>query len=69
MKGIQQAVIGNRLGMVSNAIQTHAEKHGFSVVKESVVMVLVKTCMKIRLYQTTEGRIGTYLKTRYDPGN
>lgn len=36
MKGIQQAVIGNRLGMVSNAIQTHAEKHGFSVVKEFV---------------------------------
>jgi methionyl aminopeptidase len=35
-KGIQQAKSGNRLGAISNAIQTHAEKHGFQVVREFV---------------------------------
>lgn len=32
--GIEQAVVGNRLGDIANAIQTNAEKHGYSVVKE-----------------------------------
>lgn len=32
--GIEKAVIGNRLGDVSHAIQTHAESHGFSVVRD-----------------------------------
>lgn len=32
--GIEQAVPGNRLGDVTSAIQTHAEKHGFSVVRD-----------------------------------
>lgn len=32
--GIEKAVIGNRLGDVSHAIQTHAEAHDFSVVRE-----------------------------------
>lgn len=36
MLGIKQAVIGNRLGAVSNAIQTYAEKNGFSVVRDFV---------------------------------
>ena len=36
MRGIKQAKAGNRLGMVSNAIQTYAEKNGFSVVREFV---------------------------------
>lgn len=35
-KGIEKAVPGNRLGMVSNAIQVYAETHGFSVVREFV---------------------------------
>lgn len=32
--GIGKAVIGNRLGDISHAVQTHAESHGFSVVRE-----------------------------------
>nr|WP_281069374.1 type I methionyl aminopeptidase [Paenibacillus shirakamiensis] len=32
--GIQQAVDGNRLGDVTSAIQQHAEKNGFSVVRD-----------------------------------
>lgn len=36
MRGIKQAKAGNRLGMVSNAIQTYAERNGFSVVREFV---------------------------------
>ncbi len=35
-KGIEQAVIGNRLGDVSHAVQKHAEAHGFSVVRDLV---------------------------------
>jgi len=35
-KGIEKAVAGNRLGDVSEAIQTHAEKNGYSVVRELV---------------------------------
>lgn len=34
--GIEQAVIGNRIGDISNAIQTYVESHGFSVVKDFV---------------------------------
>lgn len=32
--GIQKAVLGNRLGDISHAIQTHAESHCFSVVRD-----------------------------------
>jgi len=35
-KGIEQAVVGNRLTDISHAIQTHAESHGYSVVREYV---------------------------------
>lgn len=35
-KGIEQAVVGNRLTDISHAIQTHAEGNGFSVVREYV---------------------------------
>ena len=34
--GIEQMRAGNRLGDVSNAIQSHAEKHGYGVVRELV---------------------------------
>ncbi len=33
-KGIAQAVAGNRIGDISFAVQTHAERHGYSVVRE-----------------------------------
>ncbi len=33
-KGIENIRIGDRLGKLSNAIQTHAEQNGFSVVRE-----------------------------------
>lgn len=36
MHGIEKAVSGNRLGDVSEAIQHHAEKNGYSVVRELV---------------------------------
>ena len=35
-KGIEKVISGNRLGDVSAAIQEHAEKNGFSVVRELV---------------------------------
>lgn len=35
-KGIEQAVVGNRLSDVSHAIQRHAEASGFSVVRDFV---------------------------------
>ncbi|MBN8703200.1 MAG: type I methionyl aminopeptidase [Bacteroidetes bacterium] len=35
-KGIEMAVTGNRVGDISEAIQTHAESNGFSVVRELV---------------------------------
>jgi methionyl aminopeptidase len=34
--GIAEAVIGNRIGDISYAVQNHAEKNGFSVVRELV---------------------------------
>ena len=34
--GIEQAQVGNRLGDIGHAIQTHVEKNGFSVVRDFV---------------------------------
>lgn len=34
--GIKQAVVGNRIGDISHAIQTHCEKNGFGVVRDLV---------------------------------
>jgi len=36
LKGLEQAVVGNRLSDISFAIQTHVEKHGYSVVRDFV---------------------------------
>ena len=35
-KGIDEAKIGNKIGDIGSAIQTHAESHGFSIVRELV---------------------------------
>ena len=35
-KGIEKAIIGNRMGDISFAIQDHAEKNGYGVVRELV---------------------------------
>jgi len=35
-KGIEQAVVGNRMGDVSHAIQSYAEAQGFSVVRDFI---------------------------------
>lgn len=35
-KGIEKAIVGNRIGDIAFAVQEHAEKHGFGVVKELV---------------------------------
>jgi methionyl aminopeptidase len=35
-KGIAQARVGNRINDISTAVQTHVEKHGYSVVKQFV---------------------------------
>jgi methionyl aminopeptidase len=34
--GIEKAVVGNRIGDIGYAVQEHAEKHGYGVVKELV---------------------------------
>ena len=36
MRGIEQCRIGNRVGDISHAVQTHAESHGYSVVQSMV---------------------------------
>jgi methionyl aminopeptidase len=36
LQGIEQAVEGKRVGDIGNAVQTHAEKNGYSVVREMV---------------------------------
>jgi len=35
-KGIEEAVVGKRIGDIGNAIQQHTEKHGYGVVRELV---------------------------------
>ncbi len=35
-EGIAQAVVGHRLGDISNAVQSHCESHGYGVVREFV---------------------------------
>ena len=35
-KGIEKAIVNNKIGDISNAIQKHAEKHGYGVVRELV---------------------------------
>jgi methionyl aminopeptidase len=35
-KGIEQCIAGNRIGDISFAVQNHAEKHGYGVVRELV---------------------------------
>jgi methionyl aminopeptidase len=35
-KGIEQAVVGNRLGDISHAIQSHAERYSYGVVRDYV---------------------------------
>lgn len=35
-KGIEQAVHGNKIGDISNAVQTHCEKEGYGVVRDLV---------------------------------
>ncbi len=35
-KGIEQAIVGHRLGDISDAVQTHCESHGYGVVREFV---------------------------------
>jgi len=35
-KGIEQAIIGNRLSDISHAVQSHVEQHGFGVVRDYV---------------------------------
>ena len=34
--GLRQATVGNRIGDISHAVQTHVEAHGFSVVRDMV---------------------------------
>jgi methionyl aminopeptidase len=34
--GIKQAVVGNRIGDISHAVQTYVEAHGFGIVREMV---------------------------------
>ncbi len=36
LKGIEKAVVGNRIGDIAYAIQEHAEQHGYGVVRELV---------------------------------
>jgi methionyl aminopeptidase len=33
-KGVRQCIVGNRLGDVGNAVEKHAVKNGFSVIRQ-----------------------------------
>ena len=54
--GIAKVKPGNTLGDIGHAIQTYAEKNGYSVVRESAVMVSARYFMKIRRCCITAGR-------------
>ena len=60
-KGIEKAVVGMRVGDIAYAVQEHAEKHGFGVVKE-----LVGHGVGTRLHEKPEvpnyGKRGTGIK-------
>ena len=62
-KGIEKAIIGNRIGDISFAIQDHAEKYGYSIVRELVGHGLGK-----RLHEGPEvpnyGRRGSGIKIK-----
>ena len=49
-EGIKFAKLGYRLSDISHAIQTHVEKHGFSVVRDFVGHGMGSICMKILKY-------------------
>ena len=51
LKGIEQAVPGNYVGDIGNAVQTHAESNGFSVVRELVGHGIGTIFTKILKYQ------------------
>ena len=48
-KGIEQAIVGNRVGDISYAVQQYAESHNYGVVRELVGHGLVKIYMKARM--------------------
>ena len=62
-KGIEKAIIGNRIGDISFAIQDYAEKYGYSVVRE-----LVGHGLGEKLHESPEvpnyGRRGTGIKLK-----
>ena len=62
-KGIEKAIIGNRMGDISFAIQDHAEKNGYGVVRELVGHGLGK-----KLHESPEvpnyGRRGSGIKLK-----
>jgi len=45
---IEQVRIGNRIADLSRAIQSHVEKHGFSVVRQFVGHGVGRVCTKVR---------------------
>lgn len=61
VKGIEKAIVGNRIGDIAFAVQEHAEKHGFGVVKE-----LVGHGVGVKLHEKPEipnyGRRGVGIK-------
>ena len=36
MKGIEQAVVGNRIGDISHAVETHVSQFGYGIVRQFV---------------------------------
>ena len=57
-KGVAQAKPGNRVGDVGNAVQEHAEKHGYSVVRRWWDTASAAKCTKIPRYPITEPEAG-----------
>lgn len=47
-KGIEQAVAGNRIGDISNAIQTHVEANGYAVCRKYIGHGSGVRCTRIR---------------------
>ena len=53
MLGIAQCKVGNRVGDISHAVQTHAEAHGYSVVKSMVGTAWAGRCTRTHRCPTT----------------
>ena len=62
--GIEQMVVGNRVGDISAAIQRFVEDNGFCVVRSIPVTVSGAACMKVRRCRITASQAAVCCSAR-----